>query len=57
MARPYKGPRRFTAARLPVDLFARFEALARRRGVTLSDLLTEATAELVDRSEREAAAA
>jgi len=56
MARPHKGPRRFTATRMPDALYARFEALARRRGVTLSDLLAEAAASTVERAEKGAAA-
>lgn len=56
MPMPHKGPRRFVATRMPVVLFDAFTEQARRSGLTLSDYLTRAAAELVER-EKEAAAA
>ena len=56
MARPYKGPRRFVATRMPVSLFAAFTEHARRRGLNLSETLSLAAAELVER-DKEAVAA
>jgi hypothetical protein len=45
--RPSKGQRRVVRARLPVSLFEALHEEARRRGMTINDLLGEQIAALV----------